>query len=141
MMMYLHYDKKDKRKFLLFNALILVSIILMGYIAFKSSNVSIPSFEEKLKVGAGFALILIIVLLAMFNVINVLFKFKSILFLILTGIFYFFSTVIDLLFVTTALVSIPLLVNDIIVRPYFHYLNNTKYFERYKYIGSHNGKV
>ena len=138
--MFLKYDKKDKRKFIILNAIVLLGIIVMGYTAKVIANVELPTLtvEEKFKAGLGFIIILIIVIMAMFNVISIVFKFKSLGFVIAALILFLLKNVIDLLFITTFLVSIPLLFNDLVVRNYFKYLNMTKYFETYKHLVKRN---
>ena len=136
--MFLKYDKKDKRKFILLNAIVLLGVIGMGYTAMTLAKVEFPSVEEKFKVGLGFVMIIAVVIMAMSNVISILFKFKSLGFVVAALILFLLKNVVDLLFLTTFLVSIPLLFNDLVVRNYFKYLNMTKYFEIYKHLVKRN---
>lgn len=133
--MYLSYDKKDKRKFKLFKLTVFLLIILMGYLSTVFSKIELPSLKDQLNFGIGTILILIVVVLAIFNRLSILFKVKSVGFLIVFLILLFFRYHIDTLVITTGLITIPLLLDDLVINNYFKYLNVTKYWDVYKHIG------
>lgn len=138
MTMFLAYDKKDKTKFILFKIAVLVSIVLMGVLAFKGVKLELPSLSEKLSFGIGVIAIAFVVVFALLNRLKSLFKFKSFSFVLIAVILYGLRAVIEPLSFAFLLISIPLLIDDLIIDNYFKYLNVKKYFDVYKYVGAHH---
>lgn len=138
MKMFLVYDKKDKAKFIIFKSFVFIAIVLFGILALKTSDIDFPSFEEKVSFTIGFFSITVVVMLALINRIKWLFHFKSIDFIIVSLILFFLKGFIEALSISFILVSIPLLLDDMIINNYFKYLNMTKYFEHFKFVGAHN---
>ena len=138
MKMFLVYSGKDKAKFVILKLFIFISIILMGYLAFNKLELELPTLSSKLELGFGILGIGFVVLLAFLNRLKHLFKFKSVGFIVIAFILYFLRMVIDSLSLSFALVSIPLLIDDLIIDNYFKYVNMTKYFDYYKFVGAHN---
>lgn len=136
--MFLAYDKKDKTKFVLLKLAIFVLIILMGVLAFEGAKLELPSLSEKLSFGIGVIAILFVVVFAFLNRLKNLFKFKSASFVLIAIILYGLRTVIEPLSFAFLLISIPLLIDDLIIDNYFKYLNVKKYFDVYKYVGAHH---
>lgn len=133
--MFLIYDKKDKAKFIFSKSLIFIAIILMGYASTFFSKISLPELKHQVSFRLGFLLILTVVILAMFNRLQALFKIRSIGFLVIFLILILFKYTIDTLIISIGLITIPLLIDDIAVNPYFKYINMNKYWDQYKYIG------
>lgn len=121
MKMFLIYDARDKTRYILLKAVIFAMIAVIGLLVSKN-NVGIP----------------IIILLAYSNRLKPLFKIKSIGFAVIAFGLYFLREAIEPLSLSLLLVSIPLLIDDLVVENYFRYLNMTKYFEKYKYVGAHH---
>ena len=138
MTMFLHYDKKDKTKFILFKLAVFILIILMGILAFKGAKLELPSLSEKLSFGIGVIAIAFVVVFALLNRLKSLFKFKSFSFVLIAVILYGLRAVIEPLSFAFLLISIPLLIDDLIIDNYFKYLNVKKYFDVYKYVGAHH---
>jgi hypothetical protein len=136
--MFLAYDKKDKTKFVLLKLAIFISIILMGILAFEGAKLELPSLSEKLSFGVGVIAIVTVVIIAFLNRLKSLFKFKSASFVLIAVILYGLRTVIEPLSFAFLLISIPLLIDDLIIDNYFKYLNVKKYFDVYKFIGAHH---
>ena len=136
--MFLAYDKKDKTKFILFKVAVFIAIVLMGVLAFKGLKLELPSLTEKLSFGIGVIAINAVIVLAFFNRLKSLFKFKSASFVLIAVILYGFRTVIEPLSFAFLLISIPILIDDLIIDNYFKYLNVKKYFDVYKFIGAHH---
>jgi len=136
--MFLAYDKKDKTKFVLLKLAIFISIILMGILAFEGAKLELPSLSEKLSFGVGVIAIVTVVIIAFLNRLKSLFKFKSASFVLIAIILYGLRTVIEPLSFAFLLISIPLLIDDLIIDNYFKYLNVKKYFDHYKFIGAHH---
>lgn len=136
--MFLAYDKKDKTKFVLLKLAIFISIILMGILAFEGAKLELPSLSEKLSFGIGVLAIVSVVVFAFLNRLKNLFKFKSASFVLIAIILYGLRTVIEPLSFAFLLISIPLLIDDLIIDNYFKYLNVKKYFDVYKFIGAHH---
>ena len=136
--MFLAYDKKDKTKFILFKLAVFVLIILMGILAFEGAKLELPSLSEKLSFGVGVIAIIFVVVFAFINRLKNLFKFKSASFVLIAVILYGLRTVIEPLSFAFLLISIPLVIDDLIIDNYFKYLNVKKYFDVYKFIGAHH---
>ena len=134
--MFLSYDKKDKRKFILAKGFIFIFIGMMAYLATHFSKIELPELKHQISFGLGFLLILVVVILALLNRLQSLFKIRSIGFLLVFLILLLFRYTIDTLVITTGLTTIPLLIDDVVINPYFKYINMNKYWEKYKYIGS-----
>lgn len=130
--MFIHYQKKDKRKFLILKSLVLIGIILMALLSLRVSNLKLPTLEDKLSFGIGVIIIIIVVVLAFLNRIKVIFKIKSLGFLLTFIVLLLFSKVIDTLVVGVGLISIPLLLDDLVINNYFKFINITKYWNIYK---------
>lgn len=137
MKMFLKYDKKDKIKFLVLKGSILLAIILMGVLSAKITEINLPTTEEKLSFSFGLLGIVFIVIMAILNRIKVLFKFKSVTFVIVGLILYLLKSVIEPLSISLLLISIPLIIDDLLINNYFLYLNMNKYYDVYKFVGGH----
>ncbi len=133
--MFLTYQKKDKIKFLTLKILVLALIVGSLFLAVYLKKIELPTMESKLSFGMGFMIALVVVVLAVFNRIRVLFKIKAIGFVTIFLILLLLKETMDTLIITIGLVTIPLVIDDIIINPYFKYLNITKYWETYRYVG------
>lgn len=138
MKMFLIYSLKDKTKFIVLKSAVFISIVLMGYLAFNKLELELPSLTSKIELGFGLIGIAFVVLLGFLNRLKHLFKFKSVGFIVIAFILYFLRMVIDSLSLSFALVAIPLLIDDLVIDNYFKYINMTRYFEHYKFIGAHH---
>ena len=136
--MFLVYDKKDKAKFIILKASVLFAIIGFAYLAIKKSDITFPTLESKLNFSLGLLGIAFVVGLAFFNRLKSLFRFKSFGFVFIGFILYFLKAVIEPLSLSFLLISIPLIIDDLVITNYFTYLNMNKYFEKYKFVGAHN---
>ena len=136
--MFYKYDKKDKIKFICLKSFIFISIIGMAFLAITKSNIVLSTVEDYIRVGVGFAGVIFVVVLAFLNRLKSLFKIKSIGFTIIGFILFFLKQAIESMSLSFILISIPLLIDDLIINNYFKYLNMTKYFESYKFVGAHN---
>lgn len=125
-MMFLKYTKKDKKKFIIAKLSIFLLIVLMGYLAIKFAGLNLE-MEEKVAFGSGVILVAIVGTFAFLNRMKVLFKFKSIKFVIAFVIFLLLKVGIDALVWATGLISIPLLIDDIVIVNYFKWLDVVKY--------------
>lgn len=124
--MFLKYTKKDKKKFIIAKLSIFLLIVLMGYLAIKFAGLNLE-MEEKVAFGSGVILVAIVGTFAFLNRMKVLFKFKSIKFVIAFVIFLLLKVGIDALVWATGLISIPLLIDDIVIVNYFKWLDVVKY--------------
>ena len=130
--MFIHYQKKDKRKFLILKSLVFIGIILMALLSLRVSNLKLPTLEDKLSFGIGMIIIVLVVVLAFLNRIKAIFKIKSLGFLLTFIVLLLFPKIIDTLVVGVGLISIPLLLDDLVINNYFKYINITKYWNIYK---------
>lgn len=129
--MFLHYDKKDKRKYIYFKLIIVGLMIASFLLSLKLTNTGFPKGKEGVSVGIGFGLIIFTYFVATTKLVKIVIKFKSAGMILILLILYFLSTVIDTLVITLFLATIPVFINDLLVEPYFSILNHTKYFETY----------
>jgi hypothetical protein len=99
----------------------------MAILAAHLAKLSFPTIESQLQWGAGIILVIVIAVFAFLNRIKMLFKVKSIGFLITFIILLLLRVGIDALIYATGLISIPLLIDDIFIVNYFKYLDVVKY--------------
>lgn len=131
--MFPHYSKKHKTQWILSKVIIFLGILgaLVG--AFYKSNIQLPTLESKLSFGVGFIMLLTVGTMAFFNRIKVLFKIRSVGFVILFLMLLLLSVAMNTLLWGLGLVSIPLLIDDIFVENYFKYINIRDYWDFYKF--------
>ena len=137
-MMFLRYDKKDKRLFLILHSLVILGILGAGLLAVKYANLDLYTLntDTKMQIGFGTVIVGIIVMSASFHNLKWLFKFKSVTFITAFASLFLLKSVIDILVITLGFVSIPLLFNDLFITPYFRVKNMTKYFDDYKHMAN-----
>lgn len=132
--MWRKYDKKDKRKHFIMKSFVFIGVIFALILAANLGGLDAPTFKDKIEVGLGYGIIIVVGLFAVLERIKLLFKVKFIGWLILFIAFYIMHIHMSVLLWSLGLVTIPLAYDDIIVRPYFKNLNFTKYWEYYKYV-------
>ena len=115
--MFYKFDSKHKTLYILSKLIIMVLIILMGILAVKLSGLELPTVSEQIKFAGGVVLIIVVVLMALLNRIRTLFKIKSLGFVLTFLILLAFSYTIETLVWSIGLISIPLLIDDIIINP------------------------
>lgn len=125
--MFIKYDKIDKIKFIVAKVIIFILIILAALLAMHLAKVDLPKATQKVSWGTGLTLIAFIVVLAYLNRLKMLFKIKSIGFLVAFVILSLLRVGIDALWYGTGLVAIPLLIDDVFVVSYFKVLDIKKY--------------
>lgn len=96
------------------------------------TKLHLPKLEEKVSWGIGLISVAIVGVMAFMNRIKMLFKVKSVGFIISFIIFLLLSVAIETLVWSLGLVTIPLLIDDVIVNGYFKVLNVTKYWDSYR---------
>lgn len=128
------YDKKDKIKFITLKIFVFILTIALGILAVKMAEVNLVTTKEKLQVGIGLSLIGILVIIALAGSLGKLIRTKSVGFIIGFIIFFLLRHVVDALVLGFGFLSIPLLLDDLVIRPYFKFLNMGKYWEDYKYM-------
>lgn len=131
--MFIHYNRKHKRNFIILKGLVLIGILLALFFAGQKAMVKLPTTVEKWSFGVGFASVGVIGALAYLNRLKALFKIKSAGFVILFAILLLLSVSIEALLWASGLVCIPLLIDDIFVSGYLGYINNKYYWDFYKY--------
>lgn len=128
------YDKKDRIKFLILKAFVVVLTISLGFLAVKMADVNLVTMEEKLQVGIGLSLITVLIVIALFGSLGKVIRTKSVGFVIGFIVFFLLRHVVDALTLGFGFLSIPLLLDDLMIRPYFKFLNMGKYWQDYKYM-------
>lgn len=137
--MFMKYNRKDQKKFLIYKGIILVLILLMAYAAIKLSKLNLPTLKEQVSFGIGVIMIILVVVLALFNRIKSLLKIKSLGFVYAFIALLLLSFAIETLVIAVGLITIPLLIDDLLVNNYFRYLNVTKYWDYYKDVVKRDG--
>lgn len=137
--MFMKYNRKDQKKFLIYKGIILVLILLMAYAAIKLSKLNLPTLKEQVSFGIGVIMIILVVVLALFNRIKSLLKIKSLGFVYAFIALLLLSFAIETLVIGVGLITIPLLIDDLLVNNYFRYLNVTKYWDYYKDVVKRDG--
>lgn len=133
--MFIHYNGKHKRNFIILKGLVLLGILLALFLAGQKAMVKLPTVVEKWSFGLGFASVGVIGVLAYLNRLKALFRIKSAGFVILFLILLLLSVSMEALLWASGLVCIPLLIDDIFVSGYLGYINNKFYWDIYKYKG------
>ena len=139
MKMYKHYDGADKKKFLFAKLFTSTLIVIFSLVAIYRSDVEIVTFNEKMGVSIGAGLVILLAILAATDIISKVIRNKTVAFLTGFIILFLLRNVITTLILGFGLLSIPLFINDAIVRPYFNWLNHKKYWEIYKYMVERDG--
>lgn len=120
--------KTSKKVGFVFSKLgVVVAILGAAVGAFFASGVEMPTFESRLGFSAGILLIGGVSIIAIMGRLKTLFKIKSIGWIVTFLIIWSFSHVITLLVYTLGFISIPLLIDDIIIMPSWNsYIANTQ---------------
>ena len=108
---------KHKKWFLINQAIVIILLIVAAIIAWVITKVELPSNVSKLRASAGWIVSFLVLVLALLNRIGALFKVRSAGFLVLFIMFLGLGSVIDVVTWTLGLMLIPLLLDDIIMRP------------------------
>ena len=108
---------KHKKWFLINQAIVIILLIVAAIIAWSITKVELPSNVSKLRASAGWIVSFFVLVLALLNRIGALFKIRSAGFLVLFIMFLGLGSVIDVVTWTLGLMLIPLLLDDIIMRP------------------------
>lgn len=116
-MIFYKLNPKHKRLFIINQLLIFTSLIICFGIALKVSGVNFVDNQSKISGMFAFVIVLFILVLALMNRIKILFKVKSFGFLIFFLMFVFIEKVIDPMQWALGLMMIPLLIDDLVLRP------------------------
>ena len=108
---------KHKKWFLINQAIVIILLIVAAIIAWVVTKVELPSNVSKLRASAGWVVSFFVLVLALLNRIGALFKVRSAGFLVLFIMFLGLGSIIDVVTWTLGLMLIPLLLDDIIMRP------------------------
>lgn len=130
--MWLKYSKKDKVKFLTIKFVILLLIIGSFVLAADVHKLKLPENVNKLGWYGGIITLIILLAAVLLNRIKILFRIRSLGFLILFGVLKLLEQNIEVAVTALGYVVIVLLIDDIVVNGYFYILNVNKYWEYYK---------
>ena len=108
-----------KKVFIMHKLILFIAIILMAFIGIKATNPQIISSTDKVSVTIGVMVGLLVMSLAMFNRLKTLLKVKFIAFLVIWIILMSLQMIMSTLIWTIGLVMIPLMVDDLIILPYW----------------------
>lgn len=128
--MFLIYDKSDQKKFILHKSLIIFWVLLSLPLAAHWAKVEVPDIKTGFSLGLGWIIILVVGALAFFNRLKLIFKIKSLGFVIAFIIITLVRVGIDALWYSLGLISIPLLIDDIIIKPYWKAVEYKKYHRK-----------
>lgn len=116
-MNYFKLSALHKKWFIIHQVGLLIALLLMFILALKITHISLPSNEAKLSASGGFVVIAVVLIFALFNRISLLFKVKSVGFFIFWALFMMMDYIIDPLKWAFGLMMIPLIIDDLILRP------------------------
>lgn len=119
---------KHKRLYIYTQLLVFTMIIAMFIIAMNVEKIVLPTKQEKLAVPLGFILLLIVGTIAFANRLKQLFKIKFIGFAVMLVIMLLLDSVMDTLILGTALMLIPLALDDLVFKP----LWNSIWYKHYE---------
>lgn len=116
-MIFYKLSSRHKRLYIINQIVLFMALIVAFALAINKSELELPTNALKLKASAGFVMAAIILALAFMNRLGVLFKIKSMGFVILFLFFMFLQTINVAIVWTSGLMLIPLLIDDIVIRP------------------------
>ena len=118
---------KKKWLYILCKIGIMLTVIAMGIIAVFASGLELPTVESQLSFSVGIVMIALVAILALTNRIKTLIKIESLSFVVIFILLLAFSYTIHYLIYAVGLISIPLLIDDMIVSPIWtNYVANTQ---------------
>ena len=116
-MIFYKLSPRHKRLYIINQIVLFMALIVAFALAIEKSELELPTNALKLKASAGFVMAAIILALAFMNRLGVLFKIKSMGFVVLFLFFAFLQTINTAIVWTTGLMLVPLLIDDIVIRP------------------------
>ncbi len=125
-MIFYKLSAHHKKWFIINQVVLFIALLIMALIAINMAGLKLPSNESKISATFGFILVGIVLLFALLNRISILFKIRSIGFVILWSMFMLLEYIIDPLKWAFGLMMIPLLIDDMIFKPIW---NNIWYNE------------
>ena len=108
---------RHKRMYVGGKVAIVIMMIIMLAVSLRVANVDLPTVQSQLSVGIGFIGVMTVFVLALVNRVNILFKIKSIGFVIMFLVLLAIREGIDIFVWSIGLMSIPLLIDDMILTP------------------------
>ena len=125
-MIFYKLSTKHKKWFIINQIGLFIALFIMFLVALNVAGLKLPSNESKISATFGFILVGIVLMFALLNRISILFKIRSIGFVILWAMFMLLEYIIDPLKWAFGLMMIPLLIDDMIFKPIW---NNIWYNE------------
>ena len=113
---------KHKKRFVLYQILLFVIILVMASIAVGITDPDIANPSDKMSLTIGVTLGLVVVGLAFLNRLKSLLKIKFVAFLIVFLLLFSLQMIMTTLIWTIGLVLIPLMIDDLIVIPLWNNL-------------------
>jgi len=113
-------NPKHKKKFLIHQLLLFISIFAIIFIAIDQTNPVVETNADKLELTIGGITGIILIVLAFTNRLKKLFKVKFVAFLIIWVLLYSLSAVLGTLIWGIGAALIPLMVDDLIMTPYWN---------------------
>lgn len=108
---------RHKRMYVGGKVAVVIMMIIMLAVSLRVADVDLPTVQSQLSVGIGFIGVMTVFVLALVNRINILFKIKSIGFVIMFLVLLAIREGIDIFVWSIGLMSIPLLIDDMILTP------------------------
>lgn len=119
-------NPKHRKWFIINKTVIILLLIVSFFIGLDLANINLPTVQEKLSVTFGVFIAFGILLLAIFNRLNLFSKLKFMPFLVLFILSLSLKSVIDAVVWSSGLMIIPLIIDDCIFTPIW---NNIWYNE------------
>src|SRR5690554_4564671 len=130
--MFIKYTKKDKAKFLISKFLIFCGIIAMLILAAHIEKLKLLTREVQLSYSLGIILLVSISAHVILNRINIIFKIKSIGFIVVFVMVVLLESHMSVIKTGLGLMLIPMIIDDTLVNGYFYVLNVNKYWDIYR---------
>lgn len=120
-------DSKDKRRYIIHQILLLLSIVTIILMAINNTNPVIETTSDRIELTLGGILSVFIIALAVTNRLKKIFDIKFLLFLIVWILLIATASIIDTLIWGIGAAIIPLAIDDIIMSAYWNKLWYNKY--------------
>ena len=118
---------RKKWQYVLCKVGIMMAVIAMAIIAVFASGLELPTVESQLSFSVGIVMIALVTVFALTNRLKTLIKIKSLSFVVMFVILLAFSYTMYYLIYAVGLITIPLLIDDIIITPLWtNYVANTQ---------------
>ena len=116
-MIFYKLSAHHKKWFIINQIAVFVALLVMFAIALNIQKLELPTNESKLSASFGFVIVGFVLVMALFNRINLIFKIKSVGFFVMWIMFLLLDYIVEPMKWAFGLMMIPLLIDDMILKP------------------------